>query len=59
MEFLELLLGLECELLSGGLTRLLTPEHTWLLEGKIRRAALVLLDYFFVYDLMTWMLSFG
>lgn len=59
MEFLELLLGLEGQLLPGCLTGLLTPEQTWLLEGKERRATLVLLDYFLVHDLMTRMFSLG
>lgn len=57
VEFLELLLGLEGQLLSGCLTSLLTPEQTWLLEGKEWGGTLVLLDYFLVHDFMTWMFS--
>lgn len=55
MQFLELLLGLEGELLSGCLCRLLTPEQTWLLVGEEGGAALILLDYLLAHDLMTWM----
>lgn len=57
MEFLELLLGLKGQLLSGCLTRFLTPEQTWLLVGKEGRTARVLLDYFLIYDLMTLIFS--
>lgn len=57
MEFLELLLGLEGQLLSGCLASLLAPEQTRLLEGKERGGTLVLLDYLLVHDLKTWMFS--
>lgn len=58
MEFLELLLGLEGQLLSGCLTGLLIPKQTRLLERKEGGPTLVLLDYFLVHNLVTWMFSF-
>lgn len=56
MEFLELLLGLKGQLLSGCLTGLLTPEQTWLLVGKEGGTTRVL-DHFLIYDIMTWIFS--
>lgn len=44
VEFLKLLLGLKGQLLSGGLSDLLTPKQARLLEGKERWSTLVRLD---------------